>query len=118
MIPYKTPRGMLALKRLQVFEGIPFRFARRNRATVQSALRVNCLRLDATYTVLGELATEAGWKFGKVVAELEKKRIEKAQKWRTTIKKPALARKAEGQKASSKDPKVVEINKKLAQYGF
>ena len=40
MIPHKTKRGMEALNRLKVFEGIPPAYMKKKRMVVPSALRV------------------------------------------------------------------------------
>lgn len=44
MLPHKTERGKLALKRLRAYEGCPPPFDRRKRFVVPGAMRVVCLK--------------------------------------------------------------------------
>jgi ribosomal protein uL13 len=52
MIPHKTERGKLALKRLQAFEGMPSPYDKSKRMVVPSALKV--LRLKPGRKVLNK----------------------------------------------------------------
>jgi large subunit ribosomal protein L13Ae len=53
MIPHKTERGKLALKRLQAFEGMPSPYDKSKRMVVPSALKV--LRLKPGRKVLSSI---------------------------------------------------------------
>ena len=78
MIPFYTKRGKSALRRLQVFEGVPSSVARKGqRFTIPKALRQNRLQGERAYTVLGNMCTHVGWKYAPIVAKLEKARIER-----------------------------------------
>lgn len=68
MIPYKTERGVQALKRLTVFEGVPPQFEKVKRMVVPAALRIVRLRPDRKYTVLGDLAKLFGWTHQGLIA--------------------------------------------------
>eukprot|EP00163_Fabomonas_tropica_P017973 TRINITY_DN319_c0_g1_i2.p1 TRINITY_DN319_c0_g1~~TRINITY_DN319_c0_g1_i2.p1 ORF type:complete len:201 (+),score=71.09 TRINITY_DN319_c0_g1_i2:495-1097(+) len=74
MIPHKTSRGAAALERLKVFEGVPPPYDKVKRVVVPQALRVNRLRPNRKYTVLGDLAKGVGWKYSDIVGKLEEKR--------------------------------------------
>merc|ERR1712080_265888 len=74
MLPHKTKRGMSAIKRLQVYEGMPPKFARQKRFVVPKAMRVIRLRVGMKYTLLGRLSSEVGWKYQDVIKTLEIKR--------------------------------------------
>ena len=74
MIPHKTPRGMAALARLKVFEGVPPPYDQMQRKVVPEALRVLRLKPTRDYCHLGRLAMEVGWKYNDVVQKLELKR--------------------------------------------
>merc|ERR1712137_1139653 len=79
MIPHKTKRGMEALNRLKVFDGIPPPYDRVKRLVVPSALRVLKLRPGRKYCRLGRLSTETGWKYEPIIKTLEEKRKAKSQ---------------------------------------
>merc|ERR1712183_34750 len=79
MIPRKTKRGMEALNRLKVFDGIPPPYDRMKRMVVPSALRVLKLRPGRKFCRLGRLSTETGWKYEPIIKSLEEKRKAKAQ---------------------------------------
>merc|ERR1712113_827184 len=79
MIPHKTKRGMEALNRLKVFDGIPPPYDRMKRMVVPSALRVLKLRPGRKFCQLGRLSTETGWKYEPIIKSLEEKRKAKAQ---------------------------------------
>merc|ERR1711992_477188 len=64
MIPHKTPRGMEALNRLKVFEGIPEPYDKTKRMVVPSALRVLKLKPGRKYASIGRISREVGWKYG------------------------------------------------------
>merc|ERR1712243_194819 len=74
MIPHKTKRGMEALNRLKVFDGIPDPYDRQKRMVVPSALRVLKLKPGRKYCQIGRLSHETGWKYKPVIDALEVKR--------------------------------------------
>jgi len=76
MLPHKTHRGTLALKRLRAFEGIPSPYNKQKRLVVPAALKVLRLKPGRNFTKLGRLATEVGWKHLDLVKKLEAKRKE------------------------------------------
>merc|ERR1712137_298278 len=78
MIPHKTKRGMEALNRLKVFDGIPAPYDRQKRMVVPSALRVLKLKPGRKYCCLGRLSSETGWKYGGIIESLEEKRKAKS----------------------------------------
>jgi large subunit ribosomal protein L13 len=59
MLPHRQPKGIIALKRLQVFLGMPDEF---KNATVESIPEAHVSRLKGSYLTLGELAKEIGYK--------------------------------------------------------
>ncbi|XP_046990514.1 60S ribosomal protein L13a [Schistocerca americana] len=74
MLPHKTERGKMALKRLKAYEGCPPPYDRRKRFVVPGAMRVMCLKPGRKYCHLGRLSHEVGWKYKQVVRTLETKR--------------------------------------------
>ncbi len=117
MIPYKTTRGMEALERIQVFEGVPTLYQKKKRAIVPSALQLVALKPESPVTRLGDLAVKFGWKYAAVVAEQEAARKEAGKAFfKKTVAKANLWKQAESKTASNADyQKVVS---QLAQYGY
>ncbi|KAL5259302.1 hypothetical protein ACHWQZ_G009667 [Mnemiopsis leidyi] len=96
MIPHKTQRGMEALNRLKVFEGIPAPYDKTKRMVIPSALRVLRLKPGRRYASVGRISREVGWKYGDIVDKLETKRKEKSAAYFEAKKKlNALKAKAE-----------------------
>jgi large subunit ribosomal protein L13Ae len=56
MMPHKTPRGMAALARLKLFEGIPYPYDHKKRMVIPDALKVLRLKPHRDCCVLGDLA--------------------------------------------------------------
>jgi hypothetical protein len=79
MVPHKTRRGKLALRRLKVFEGIPAPYDKQKRVCVPLAMKILCLRSDRKYCQVGRVAHEVGWQYKDVVSSLEAKRKIKAK---------------------------------------
>jgi len=79
MLPHKTHRGTLALKRLRAFEGIPAPYNKKKRMVVPAALKVLRLKPGRNFTKLGRLASEVGWKHLDLVKKLEEKRKERSK---------------------------------------
>merc|ERR1712228_730415 len=97
MIPHKTKRGMEALNRLKVFDGIPTPYDRQKRMVVPSALRVLKLKPGRKYCQIGRLSHETGWKYKPVIDALEEKRKAKDRVYYQT-KMAALRLKREAAK--------------------
>lgn len=74
MLPHKTKRGMAALERLKVFEGVPPPYDKMKRMVVPNALRVTRLKPGRKVTLLGRLSSEVGWKYSETIKTLEAKR--------------------------------------------
>lgn len=68
MIPHKTARGVAALERLKVFEGVPPPYDKMKKMVVPQALRVLRLQPGRKYCTVGRLSHEVGWKYQDVVA--------------------------------------------------
>eukprot|EP00112_Aurelia_sp_Birch-Aquarium-sp1_P004492 Seg1509.15 transcript_id=Seg1509.15/GoldUCD/mRNA.D3Y31 product="60S ribosomal protein L13a" pseudo=true protein_id=Seg1509.15/GoldUCD/D3Y31 len=115
MIPHKTKRGMEALNRLKVFEGVPPAYMKVKRMVVPSALRVVKLKPGRKFCRLGRLSHEVGWKYQDVVKTLEDKRKARSALYYETKKGlERLKSKAETEKAAE----LKEVNETLAQYGY
>merc|ERR1712048_500435 len=97
MIPHKTKRGMEALNRLKVFDGIPPPYDRQKRMVVPSALRVLKLKPGRKFCSLGRLSTETGWKYAGIIDTLEEKRKAKSALY-YKAKKEALKIRAKAEK--------------------
>ncbi|ORY82137.1 60S ribosomal protein L13/L16 [Protomyces lactucae-debilis] len=109
-IPHKTARGMAALERLKVFEGIPPPFDKVKRMVVPQALRVLRLKPGRKYCTVGRLSHEVGWRYADVVSKLEERRkVKSAAAY--AIKKAKITKVDNIKKASA-------INEKLAQFGY
>merc|ERR1711974_277115 len=95
MVPHKTARGVAALDHLKCFVGVPRPYNKMKRVVIPDALRVTHLRPGRKFTRLGELAKEAGWKYGDVVERLEKKRLLRGTThFKTKVAKQNLRKKA------------------------
>jgi large subunit ribosomal protein L13Ae len=117
MLPYKTRRGMEALERIQVYEGVPALSQKKKRAVVPDAMRVVVLKPDSPYTRLGDLAQKFGWKYASVVAEQEAQRKkEGVAYYKKALAKKNLWKKAEQKAAASNDYK--NVVSELAKYGY
>merc|ERR1711994_1099384 len=117
MVPRKTARGMEAMNRLKVFDGVPPPYDRMKRMVVPSALRVLKLKPGRKYCSLGRLSHETGWKYQEIVETLEAKRRVKAEAY---YKKASTVAKIRQQ--VRKDPKVVKriapYQKVIESYGY
>jgi len=113
MLDHKMPRGLAALQRLKVFEGIPYPYDQRKRMVVPQALRVLRLTPQANYCVLGDLASKVGWSKAAVIDTLEAKRKVKSEKYFQNKSKKATAK-----KAALGDKKVAAVSTELAKHGF
>ena len=115
MIPHKTKRGMEALNRLKVYEGVPPPYDRQKRMVVPQALRVLKLRPGRKFSVLGRLSHEVGWGYKDVVKTLEEKRKAKSLVYYERKKKLlALKTKAEANTAQQTG----NLSQELAKLGY
>ena len=115
MIPHKTKRGMEALNRLKVYEGVPPPYDRQKRMVVPQALRVLKLRPGRKFSVLGRLSHEVGWGYKDVVKTLEEKRKAKSLVYYERKKKLlALKTKAEANTAQQTG----NLSQELAKHGY
>ncbi|ORX37460.1 ribosomal protein L13 domain-containing protein [Kockovaella imperatae] len=110
MVPHKTPRGAAALKRLELYEGIPPAQAKVKRMVVPAALRVLRLKPGRKYCTLKRVSHEVGWGHKDVVDRLEEKRKVKGQAYHER-KQAALKIRANAEKS-------VAPNALLTQYGY
>lgn len=86
MTPHKTARGVAALSRLKVFEGIPQPYSQQKRLVLPNCLRQLRLKDTRKFCTLGQLCGRIGWNQGPVVQKLEEKRQEKAsQYWQNKV---------------------------------
>lgn len=115
MLPHKTKRGMAALSRLKVFEGIPPPYDKMKRMVVPDALRVIRVKSRRRVTVLGRLSSEVGWKYRDTIQTLEEKRKVHAKAF--YVRKKAID-KIKRQAIEASRPKLGEHAKVLEQHGF
>jgi large subunit ribosomal protein L13Ae len=79
MLPQRTKRGQAALRRLVAYEGVPVNVSRQGaRVVIPKALRVNRLKSERPFTVVGNMCEHVGWKYHGVVKKLEEARKAKA----------------------------------------
>ncbi|KAK6161774.1 hypothetical protein DH2020_005155 [Rehmannia glutinosa] len=78
MIPHKTKRGQLHLRRLKVY-GVPPPYDKTKRMVIPDALKVLRLQAGHKYCLLRRLSSEVGWNHYDTIRELEKKRKDRAQ---------------------------------------
>ena len=71
MTPHKTARGAASLDRLKAFEGMPHPYDRKKRMVVPAALKVLRLKPERKFCRLGDLSTNFGWKYDKLIERLE-----------------------------------------------
>lgn len=79
MVPHKSSRGAAALKRLELYEGVPPAQDRVKKMVVPAALRVLRLKPGRKYCTLKRISAEVGWNYKDVVDRLEEKRKVKGQ---------------------------------------
>lgn len=115
MIPYKTTRGKLALRRVKIYEGVPPRYQKVKKLVIPGALTVLRLKAGRKFTRVGDLAQKFGWKYGALVAKLEESRkIKSKADYTKKITKQREVAKAVVAKAD----KLKDINAKLAKLGY
>lgn len=74
MVPHKSSRGAAALKRLELYEGVPPAQDKLKKMVVPAALRVLRLKPGRKYCTLKRISHEVGWGYKDVVDRLEEKR--------------------------------------------
>merc|ERR1712126_341076 len=110
MVPHKTERGKLALKRLQTFEGVPPPYDKKKKMVIPSALKVLRLKHGRKFCSLGRLSHDVGWKYQDVIETLEAKRKVKAQDfYNKTVSKAKAVAEAEKAVAAKTKPLTAQI---------
>ena len=112
MLPHKTPRGMHALRRLKVFEGVPTPYDKMKRKVVPHALAVTSLKPNRKVTRLGRLSHEMGWRHQDIVAQLEAKRKVRSAAYFQIKKSKAVLKNNAKKNLSAKKPAI------LKEYGY
>lgn len=79
MVPHKTARGAAALKRLELYEGVPPAQDKLKKVVVPQALRVLRLKPGRKYCTLKRISHEFGWAHKDVIDRLEEKRKAKGK---------------------------------------
>ena len=113
MLPHKTKRGAAAMERLKVFEGCPEPYDKRKKMVVPAALRVLRLKPGRSYTTVGRLSHEVGWKYQNILNKVETDRIEAGKKYWEAKR---VSQKAK--KGTSASPAVAKIDASLAALGY
>uniref|UniRef100_A0A8C9GEQ9 Large ribosomal subunit protein uL13 n=1 Tax=Piliocolobus tephrosceles TaxID=591936 RepID=A0A8C9GEQ9_9PRIM len=72
MLPHKTPKGKIALKKLKVFVGMPSPYDKKKKYVLPSALRALRLQKHRRYCRVGTLSSRVGWSHDKLVQKNEK----------------------------------------------
>lgn len=117
MLPHKTARGMEALKRLRVFNGIPAPYDTKKRVVIPKALRALRLAPHRKFTVLGELAAHFGWTKKSVLEACERRRKVKSAAFYHKKQHVAFVR-AGIKKSVFENKKLGEWKSILEQYGY
>ncbi|WWC58867.1 60S ribosomal protein uL13 [Kwoniella dejecticola CBS 10117] len=110
MVPHKTSRGAAALKRLELFEGVPPAQDKVKKMVVPAALRVLRLKPGRKFCTLKRISAEVGWNYKDVVDRLEEKRKVKGQAY--------FERKQAALKLRAKADASVAKNETLTQFGY
>lgn len=100
MLPHKTKKGAIALKKLKCFIGCPYPYDKKKKYVLPCALRAFRLKKHRRFCRLGTLSSRVGWNFDNLLQECETKRKAAAQKYykkkmealkeRNELKKKAL----------------------------
>ena len=115
MLPHKTFRGQEALGRLSAFEGIPAPYDKKKRLVVPQALKVVRLAPGRRFCMIGDLATQIGWKHQELVKKLESKRKIASENY-FAQKKEAQA--ADKKLLSEKASELAQVTGVLASCGY
>ncbi|CAA9987671.1 60S ribosomal protein L13, putative [Plasmodium knowlesi strain H] len=71
MLPHKTYKGKIALKKLKVFVGMPYPYDKKKKYVLPSALRAFRLKKHRRYCRLGTLSSRVGWNYDELVKKNE-----------------------------------------------
>eukprot|EP00461_Guttulinopsis_vulgaris_P001239 UN01239 len=115
MIPYKTTRGKLAMRRVKIYEGVPPRYVNKKKLVIPGALTVLRLKAGRKFTRLGDLAAKFGWKYGALIAKLEEKRKVKGKAY---YKVKQTKAKEAAKVVAAKADQLKSINEQLAKLGY
>lgn len=115
MIPYKTTRGKIAMKRMKLYEGCPPRYQTAKKLVIPGALTAIRLKPGRKFTRVGDLAQKFGWSYGALISKLEAKR-QVAGKAFYKVKLAKVSAKSKKVVAKAADLKAV--NEKLAKLGY
>jgi len=115
MLPHKTFRGQQALERLSAFEGIPAPYDKKKRVVVPQALKVLRLAPGRRFCMIGDLATQVGWKHQDLVKKLEAKRKIASQNYFAQKKE---AQNADKKLLSDKASELSQVNAVLSNFGY
>ncbi|WVQ82527.1 ribosomal protein L13 [Cryptococcus sp. DSM 104549] len=110
MVPHKSSRGAAALKRLELFEGVPPAQDKVKKMVVPAALRVLRLKPGRKFCTLKRISAEVGWNYKDVVDRLEEKRKVKGQAYHE--------RKQAALKIRAKADASVPQDATLTQFGY
>ncbi|WVR06108.1 ribosomal protein L13 [Kwoniella sp. DSM 27419] len=110
MVPHKTSRGAAALKRLELYEGVPPAQDKVKKMVVPAALRVLRLKPGRKFCTLKRISAEVGWQYKDVVDRLEEKRKVKGQAY--------FERKQAALKLRSKAEASVPKDQQITQFGY
>lgn len=91
-MPHKSVRGQAALQRLKVHDGIPAPYDKKKRQVVPNALKALRLKPERKSCVLGDIASQAGWKCKELIERLSVKRTERASAYYSKVKETAKLR--------------------------
>jgi large subunit ribosomal protein L13Ae len=115
MVPHKTTRGVEALARMKVFDGVPHPYDKVKKMVVPEALRNLRLRPGRKFCRLGDLAAKCGWTYGEVVADLERARKVRGNAYYAKKKQVARLTTIANKKPSEA---LQKINEQLAEFGY
>ncbi|CRG99592.1 60S ribosomal protein L13, putative [Plasmodium relictum] len=71
MLPHKTYKGKIALKKLKVFVGVPYPYDKMKKYVLPSALRAFRLKKNRRFCRLGTLSSRVGWNYDELVKKNE-----------------------------------------------
>merc|ERR1712224_698228 len=114
MVRHKTARGVAAMERLRVYEGVPAPYSHKKRQLVPHAMRAVRLANGRKWCRLGDLCSAVGWTKNELVTKLEDKRKSRAGEW--FAKKLAAFRKV--QQEALKNKEVTKLRSQLQALGY
>merc|ERR1712039_826878 len=81
MFPHKTSSSIVALKRVSCYEGIPLQYDKIKRMIIPDALKITNLENDRVVVKLEQISHSIGWKYARIIEELEIIRIKRGYKY-------------------------------------